>query len=91
MDEVFLTGGSGFIGSHVLRALAAAGYAVRALHRPGSPPLPPLSGVISVDGDLARPGELVDHLRGCRYLVHVAALYSFAPSERRSIASTVEG
>jgi dihydroflavonol-4-reductase len=43
--------------------------------------------VTAVEGDLARPGHLVEGLRGCRYLVHVAALYSFAPSQREEIRS----
>ena len=34
-DTVFLTGASGFVGSHILRALLATGYHVRALVRPG--------------------------------------------------------
>src|SRR5258708_24998171 len=78
-DEVFLTGASGFLGSHILRALLAAQYRVRALVRPGSKPLPPLDGCTAVQGDVLRSGDLVQHMMGCRYLVHVAALYSFSP------------
>ena len=73
-DAVFLTGASGFVGSHVLRALLAAQYRVRALVRPDSRPLPPLEGCMAVLGDILRPGDLVQHMVGCRYLVHVAAL-----------------
>jgi dihydroflavonol-4-reductase len=85
-DRVFLTGGAGFVGGHVARALLEAGYRVRALvRRPND--LPPvaaagLQGCEVVEGDLERPGELVGRLRGCRYLVHVAARYSFAPADR---------
>ena len=77
-DMVFLTGASGFVGSHVLRTLLAAQYRVRALVRPNSRPLPPLEGCTTVVGDVVRSGELVQHMVGCRYLVHVAALYSFS-------------
>jgi dihydroflavonol-4-reductase len=77
-DRVFLTGATGFVGGHVLRALLNAGYEVRALVRR---PLPVI-GAEQVRGDLERPGELVGALRGCRFLVHVAARYSFAPAER---------
>ncbi|HKF35796.1 MAG TPA: NAD-dependent epimerase/dehydratase family protein, partial [Ktedonobacteraceae bacterium] len=87
-DEVFLTGASGFIGSHVLRALLAAQYRVRALVRPGSRPLPPLDGCTAVEGDILRSGDLVQHMAGCRYLVHAAALYSFSPGTREKMFAT---
>src|SRR5258708_7084466 len=87
-DEVFLTGAGGFVGSHVLRALLAAQYRVRALVRPGSGPLPPLDGCTAVWGDVLRPGDLVQHMVGCRYLVHVAALYSFSPAMHRKLFAT---
>lgn len=81
--DVFLTGASGFVGSHVLRALLARGYIVRALVR-GSEPLP--SGVVQVRGDLRAPAGLIPALRGCRYLVHTAAVYSFSPRDGTAIA-----
>jgi dihydroflavonol-4-reductase len=82
--EVFLTGASGFVGSHVLAALLADGYRVRALVR-GPWESPP--GVVSVSGDLRSPGALIPSLRGCRYVIHTAALYSFAPRDRAAIAA----
>ncbi|HUZ68384.1 MAG TPA: NAD-dependent epimerase/dehydratase family protein [Candidatus Saccharimonadales bacterium] len=81
--DVFLTGASGFVGSHVLRALLARGYRVRALLR-GPEPLP--RGVVHVRGDLRTPAALVPALRGCRYIVHTAALYSFSPRDVTTIA-----
>jgi dihydroflavonol-4-reductase len=85
VDEVFLTGATGFVGSHVLHALRHSGYRVRALVRPGSRPLPEEPDITAVTGDLARAGELTRAMDGCRYLIHVAALYSFAPGRRRDI------
>src|SRR5437764_5812613 len=87
-DEVFLTGASGFLGSHVLRALLEAQYRVRALVRPGSRPLPPLDGCTAIRGDVLRSGDLVQHMVGCRYLVHVAALYSFSPGVHHEMFTT---
>jgi len=87
-DTVFLTGASGFLGSHVLRALLAAQYRVRALMRPGSRPLPPLDGCTAIWGDVLRSGDLVQHMVGCRYLVHVAALYSFSPGAHHEMFAT---
>lgn len=87
-DEVFLTGATGFIGNHILRALLVSGYRVRALVRPSSRQLDALPGCTSITGDLRRPGELVAAMRGCRQLVHVAALYSFSPHQRKDIWTT---
>lgn len=87
-DEVFLTGGTGFIGSHVLCALLAAGYRVRVLVRPATAAPAKTDGLSIVRGDLTRGGDLVDALRGCRFVVHTAALYSFAPGQRRLIEQT---
>ena len=38
-------------------------------------------------GDLRSPAPLVTALRGCRYVVHTAALYSFSPHDRAAIAA----
>jgi dihydroflavonol-4-reductase len=80
-DTVFLTGATGFVGAHILRALLASGYRVKALTRDRV-----VEGAETVRGDLNNPGELVSALRGCRYLVHCAAEYSFAPKDRAAIA-----
>ena len=80
-DRVLLTGASGFIGGHVLDALLDSGYPVRALVRPGSRYRLP-DGVEQLSGDVRRSGELVRGMEGCRWLVHVAAAYSFSPRRR---------
>ena len=84
-DEVFLTGATGFVGGHVLSALLDRGYQVRALARDGQSRMTEQPGCTIVRGDLRDPGALVDALRGCRYVVHTAAMYSFAPRDRESI------
>ncbi|HEX8806512.1 MAG TPA: NAD-dependent epimerase/dehydratase family protein [Candidatus Aquilonibacter sp.] len=83
-DRVFLTGGSGFVGAHVLRALLAAGYRVRALART---PMAHIEGCETVSGDLRESGALARALDGCRYLIHCAAQYSFGPRDREAIRS----
>ncbi len=74
--KAFLTGGTGFIGSHVARSLLAQGYEVRALVRPSSK-LDNLQGldVEIVTGDLNSP-DLAQKMPGCQVLFHVAAHYS---------------
>src|SRR5262245_54868655 len=74
MDLV--TGGTGFVGAHVVRALLAGGRAVRCLARPGSR-RDNLAGlpVEIVEGDLCDPASLGRALGGVATLYHVAADY----------------
>jgi dihydroflavonol-4-reductase len=74
--KVFLTGATGFVGSHVARAFAAQGAELRVLVRPTSR-LDNLEGLAAETavGDLAQPETLRSALRGCDALVHVAADY----------------
>ncbi len=81
-DLVFLTGATGFVGSHILRELLAQGYAVRALRRSHATPADNLTWI---EGDLRDVGTFARSLRGCRHLIHCAALYSFAPRDRAAM------
>ena len=74
--KALVTGATGFVGAAVARALAAAGWQVRALVRAGSDRsnLQPLV-VDLVEGDLADPNSLERALEGCDALFHVAADY----------------
>ncbi|WP_017652845.1 hopanoid-associated sugar epimerase [Fortiea contorta] len=76
MTQIFVTGGTGFIGSHVVRLLLREGYKVKALVRPSSN-LDNLKGleVEIVKGDL-NDSHLWQQMHGCRYLFHIAAHYS---------------
>lgn len=74
------------MGSHILRELLGAGYSVRALARLRDPE--PSCGAAEVEfitGDLRDVGTFARALHGCRYLIHCAALYSFAPRDRAEI------
>jgi dihydroflavonol-4-reductase len=75
-DTVLVTGATGFVGSAVLRALAACGARLRALARPASD-LANLQGVDCevVRGDMTDPASLKEAMAGARFVFHVAADY----------------
>jgi dihydroflavonol-4-reductase len=91
--KALVTGGTGFIGANVVRALLARGYRVRVLLRPGSNRRN-LEG-LQVElawGDIRDRGSLERALEGCSLLFHVAALYSFWVRPRNLIYEVnVEG
>ncbi len=69
--RVFVTGGSGFIGSHLVESLLGRGYEVRALaHRS---PLPPASRLEIVSGDICNRETLSRALEGVDILFHLAS------------------
>jgi dihydroflavonol-4-reductase len=72
----FVTGATGFLGSHVARVLAEQGADLRLLVRPTSD-LHNLEGLNAdrVIGDLRDPATLEKVLSGCDALFHVAADY----------------
>jgi dihydroflavonol-4-reductase len=72
----FLTGATGFLGSHVARVLAAQGANLRLLVRPTSN-LRNLEGLKgdTVTGDLRDPASLDKAISGCDTIFHVAADY----------------
>jgi dihydroflavonol-4-reductase len=79
--RALVTGGTGFLGGHVVAALAAAGADVRAFaHRP--PPTGALpDGVDFLQGDILDPDAVRRAVEGCDAIFHLAALYSYARSD----------
>ena len=92
-DLTLVTGGSGFLGSAVVRTLLDRGAKVRALVQPTSP-RGNFSGLDCeiVVGDLTDPASLESALQGVRYLFHVAADYRlWAPDPAVIVRANVEG
>lgn len=93
MQKAFVTGGSGFIGANVVRALLNAGVAVRVLARPSSnrrnlEGLP----VEILEGDLLDALVLRKLVQGCDTVFHVAADYRlWVPDPAVMVATNVQG
>jgi uncharacterized protein YbjT (DUF2867 family) len=64
-----VTGGTGFVGQHLLRLALAEGYDVRALTRGWKPPEDEIAWV---DGALDRPESLVKLASGADAVIHIA-------------------
>lgn len=66
-----VTGASGFIGSHLVRALKAGGYDVRAfVHKT---PIAEIQGVTAVTGDIRDSAALETAMAGVNVVFHLAA------------------
>ena len=75
--RILLTGGAGFIGSHLVKRWAAQGWAVTVLSRApeANPRLSTLPGVTLVRGDVRDAALLAAILPGHRVLVHHALVW----------------
>jgi dihydroflavonol-4-reductase len=91
--KTFLTGATGFLGSHVARVLAAQGGQLRVLVRPTSN-LKNLEGLNAetATGDLRDPASIDKAMSGCDTVFHVAADYRlWARDPQEMYRSNVEG
>jgi uncharacterized protein YbjT (DUF2867 family) len=82
-----VTGGTGFVGSHLLRMALGQGYDVRALTRGWKPPEDEIAWV---DGALDRPDTLVKLCTGADAVIHIAGLIN-APNRAGFEAVNVGG
>jgi dihydroflavonol-4-reductase len=91
--QAFLTGASGFVGSHLLRALTDGGASVRCLARDPSRLRPPPDARIEVvRGDLNDAALLREAVKDCRIVYHCAADYRlFAHRSKDLYESNVDG
>lgn len=78
--NVFLTGGTGFVGREVLRQLVVAGHQVRLLVRNAQTPvarqLASEPGIELWPGDLSEAGPLVRALHGTDAVIHLVGIIS---------------
>jgi NADH dehydrogenase len=79
--KVFLTGGTGFVGNHVLHELVEKGHQAVALVRPGSEhKLKRPDEVEIVPGDVTEIAALTQGMKGCDAAIHLVGIIRAFPS-----------
>jgi dihydroflavonol-4-reductase len=96
MQTVFVTGGTGFLGAYIIKALVEKGIAVRALRRAVATPFFIPQSIFEkvewIQGDVLDVVTLHEALQGAEGVVHAAAVVSYHPSDRaRMYQTNVEG
>jgi uncharacterized protein YbjT (DUF2867 family) len=84
---IFVTGGTGFVGGHVVRELRGRGLPVRCLVRNASKG--PAADVELVEGDVTDPESLRRGIAGCDTVIHLVAIRQGSEEQFRRIM--VEG
>lgn len=92
---ILVTGGTGFLGTTLIRHLLASGIPIRATKRPSSTVTADLSNqplLEWVDADLNNFFELEDAFQDIDQVYHCAAMVSFQPADRKKMLKVnVEG
>ena len=90
MADLFVTGGTGFVGTRVVERLVDAGHDVVALSRDPERVTDPPAGVRLVAGDVVDRASLREPMAGVDGVLHMAAWYDVGPGPwRRSLAARV--
>lgn len=84
MKKIFVTGGSGFVGQHLIPMLIEQGYEVNALARSAKAVQKVEElGATAIKGDLNDAKALASGVRGCSSVFHLAASVDFFASEKQ--------
>jgi dihydroflavonol-4-reductase len=91
--RILVTGGTGFLGAHIVASLVGGGHRVHLLaRRPAgiAPALAPLGvdGCSHTVGDVTDPGAVRQAMAGCDAVVHAAAIYSLDGRARKQLRET---
>jgi nucleoside-diphosphate-sugar epimerase len=91
--KILVTGGTGFLGRHLIGTLCRRGYNLRVLTRTPSdhPWLRDMPRVEVMQGDLQQPNSLKDIALGCQKVVHAAGLFSMWGGAGNFAATNLEG
>ncbi len=91
-NQVFITGGTGLIGTELITSLIKSGYKVVATKRPSSMIPFTHQQLKWVEIDVLDIVALEEEIQNCEVVIHTAALVSFSPSKFEAMYQTnVEG
>ena len=92
INKALITGGAGFIGSHIAEALVQRGCAVTILDNLASghlDNLDPVKDIITfIRGDIQDENTLADAVKGCDVVFHQAAVVSVTKTVAEPVSST---
>jgi nucleoside-diphosphate-sugar epimerase len=90
---IFVTGGTGFLGRHLIPALCRASYSVRVLTRQpeAHPWLNAYPNIEVVAGDLADADILKSAVQGCQYVIHAGGKFRFWGDEEAFMRTNALG
>jgi len=94
--KILVTGGTGFLGSYIIRQLVEKGYSTRGIRRSSKLPGWISSEILDktewVDGDVLDVVALQDAMEGIDTVIHAAAVVSFVKGDREKMYQVnVEG
>ena len=75
--KVFMTGGTGFVGSYLSRDLAQAGHTITILTRRAQPPAPPRPGISFFTGDPTQEGPWMAQVPEHDWIINLAGASIF--------------
>lgn len=92
MTETLVTGATGFVGYHLIRALQAAGYRVRVIALPNENTASlEQMGVSVYRGDVSQAETLAEPIRGVDAVYHLAAIHGLRRPEQEYYSVNVVG
>lgn len=76
---IFVTGGTGFLGRHLIPTLCRSGFHIRVLTRDPEHCawIKRYPNVTAVRGDVRDPATFREAMKGCRYVVHAGGIFRF--------------
>ncbi len=90
---IFVTGGTGFLGRHLVPALCRAGYPIRILtrHPQSNDWLKRYPHVEIIEGDLQDKDVLQKAAGGCQYVIHAGGMFRFWGDEQAFMTTNARG